>query len=378
MKVQIEIATKTFVRFWLVLIGFAVVALSIYLAKTAVIILLSAAFLALALSAPVNRLRDIIPGRSRIAATALAFVTVVGIITAIIFLVVPPVIQQSVKIADTIPPLVSSLGERWSGAGEIIERYNIQPEIDRAVESSKENALNWARSVGSNIIGGIGSFFSALAAIFLTLVLAFLMLVEGPNWMKRLWGLYSNSETLETHHNLATKMHKVISGYVTGQLSVSGIGAIASATVVVLLSLFFPDLPANLALPTLAVTFLLSLIPMFGATIAGVIVTFLLAINSIPAAIIFAVFFIIYQQVENNAIAPAVQSKYVELSPLAVLVAVTIGLYLFGIAGGIISIPIAGCVKVLLEEYLDSRQKQRQRSSTGFVKLLKRIQASQE
>lgn len=378
MKVQVEIKTRTFVRFWLVLVGFALVAMSIYLAKTAVIILLSAVFLALALSGPVNRLRDIIPGRSQIAATALAFVTVVGIITAIIFLIVPPVIQQSVKIADTIPPLVTSLGERWSGAGEIIERYNIQPEIDRAVETAKENSLNWARSIGTNLISGIGSFFSALAAIFLTLVLAFLMLVEGPKWMKLLWGLYTDRETLETHHSLATKMHRVISGYVTGQLSVSGIGAIASALVVVVLSLFFQDLPANLALPTLAVTFLFSLIPMFGATIAGIIVTFLIAINSIPAGIIFAIFFIVYQQIENNAISPAIQSKYVELSPLAVLVAVTIGLYLFGIAGGIISIPIAGCVKVLIEEYLDSRQTKRQKSDSGLSKLIKRLQAAQD
>lgn len=378
MKVQVEIQTRTFVRFWLVLVGFAVAALSIYLAKTAVIIILSAVFLALALSGPVSRLRDIIPGRSRIGATALAFVTVVSIITAIIFLVVPPVVQQSVKIADTIPPLVTSLGERWSGAGEIIERYNVQPEIDRAVESAKENALGWARSVGTNLISGIGSLFSALAAILLTLVLAFLMLIEGPNWMKRLWAVYNDAEKLKTHHSLATKMHRVISGYVTGQLSVSGIGALASALVVVLLSLFFSDLPANLALPTLAVTFLFSLIPMFGATIAGVVVTFLLAINSIPAGIIFAIFFIVYQQVENNAISPAIQSKYVELSPLAVLVAVTIGLYLFGIAGGIISIPIAGCVKVLLEEYLASRREKTQKNNSGLAKLIQKLQSAED
>lgn len=376
MKVQVEIATRTFVRFWLVLIGFALTLLVIYLSQTALAILLSAGFLALALSGPVSRLRDIIPGRSRVAATALAFVSVVAIVTVIIFLVIPPVVQQSLKIADTIPHLVADLGKQWSGAGELIERYNVQPQLDAAIETARSNALGWAKSIGSNVINGLGSVFSTMAAVLLTLVIAFLLLIEGPAWMNKLWGLYVDKDKLKLHHKLSNRMHKVISGYVTGQLVVAGIGAIVSALVVVLLSVFFEDLPMNLAFPTLAITFLLALIPMFGSTIAGILVTLLLVINSVPAAIIFPIFFVIYQQIENNAISPAIQSKYVELSPLAVLVAVTIGLYLFGIAGGIISIPIAGCIKVLLEEYLAERQKKRQKNDTSIAKLLKHIQGS--
>ena len=97
---------------------------------------------------------------------------------------------------------------------------------------------------------------------------------------------------------------------------------------------------------------------MFGATIAGIIVSVLLMFNSVPAGIIFIIYFSLYQQLENNIISPRIQSKRIELSPLAILAAVTIGLYVFGIAGGIISIPIAGCIKVLVESYLETRNKQ--------------------
>ena len=78
--------------------------------------------------------------------------------------------------------------------------------------------------------------------------------------------------------------------------------------------------------------------------------------NSIPAAIIYAVFFVVYQQIENNFIAPNIQAKRIDLSALMVLAAVTVGLYMFGIAGGIIAIPIAGSLRVLIEEYLENRR----------------------
>jgi len=125
------------------------------------------------------------------------------------------------------------------------------------------------------------------------------------------------------------------------------------------LSLIFPQIPAGLTFPTAAITFVLSLIPMFGATIAGLLIAALLAFNNLPAAIIYIVYFFIYQQIENNFVAPQVQAKKIELSALAVLGSVTIGLYLFGIVGGIIAIPIAGSIRVLLDEYLQHSKAER-------------------
>ena len=63
------------------------------------------------------------------------------------------------------------------------------------------------------------------------------------------------------------------------------------------------------------------------------------------------VFYIIYAQIENNIISPKVQGKGLSLPPLLILVAVTIGIYSFGLIGCIVAIPIAGCIKVFVEEY---------------------------
>lgn len=373
MKVRIEIDTKTFVRFWLVVIGFAFAILALYSARTALTIIGIALFLALALNGPVSKLARRLPDRSRTLSTAIAFTVVVALLGAVIFLVVPPIVQQTAKFIESAPTLVRTISEQWQGLGNLIDKYHIQPQVDQAVAAIQADAGKWATSFGRNFISGIGSAMSVFAATLLVLVLTFLMLIEGPRWLERVWGLYKDAEKMETHKKIVRRIHSVVSGYVTGQLTVSGIGSVCAGATVFLLSVFFPEVPANLALPTIAIAFTLSLIPMFGATIAGIIVSLLLMFNSLPAGIIFAVYFMIYQQIENNFISPTIQAKRIELSPLAVLVAVTIGLYMFGIAGGIISIPVAGSLKVLIEEYLETSRKVRTEKEKPLTKLVKKL-----
>lgn len=378
MKVKIEIDTKTFVRFWLVVIAFAFAIMAIYNALDALILLGAAFFLAMALNAPVSFLAGHLPGRSRVAGTAIAYLMVIAILGAVVFLVIPPIVQQTAKFLDTVPSLVDAGIAQWHGYDGLIDKYQLQPQVDSALESLKGNAAGWASSLGQNVLSGVGSVAGAIGSTVLVLVLSFLMLIEGPMWQKRIWGIYNDQERMEAHRNLVHRMYTVVTGYVTGQLTVSAIGATAAGIAVFILSLVFPAIPGNLALPTVAIAFTLSLIPMFGATIGGVIISLLLASNSLTAGIIFAIFFIVYQQIENNFISPTIQSKRVELSALAVLASVTIGVYVFGLAGGIISIPIAGCIKVLLEEYLARAKRNRQKSSMPLAKLAKKLQGEEE
>ena len=374
MKVKIEIDTKTFVRFWLVVIGFAFAILAIYSAYQALIILGVAFFLALALNSPVSKLAEVLPGKSRVGGTAIAYILVVLFLGAFLFLVVPPIIQQTAKVAETIPNLVNSAQDQWHVADEFVKRYHLEPQVDEALNNIKSSASGWAASASQSVFSSLGSVFSVLTSTFLVLVLSFLMLIEGPKWLERIWRVYNDQERMEYHKRLSERMYSVVTGYVTGQLAVSGIGAIFAGLMVFILHFIFPAVPANLALPTVAIAFVLSLIPMFGATIAGILIALLLAFNDVTAAIVFVVYFVVYQQIENNFVSPTIQSKTVELSALAVLGSVTIGLYVFGVAGGIISIPIAGCIKVLLEDYLERAKQNRKKSEKPLHKLVKKLQ----
>jgi predicted PurR-regulated permease PerM len=375
MKLRIEIETKTFIRFGLLMIGFALAALAVYSARTALILLGTSFFLAMALNVPVSAISKRLPGKSRVGATALAYLAVMVILVSVIAFVIPPIVQQTAKFAQNLPTVVEDVTTQWQGMNDFIKENHLQGQVDAALTSIKDNASSWAAGVGQGFISGVGSFFGFMTAAFLVLVLTFLMLVEGPLWRKRWFGIYQDQDRMERHSKLADRMYGVVTGYVTGQLTVSAIGATCAALVVFVLSFVFPELPANLAMPTAAITFVLSLIPMFGATIAGVVISILLAFNTIPAGIIFAIFFVIYQQVENNFISPHVQAKKIDLSALAVLASVTVGIYVFGVVGGIIAIPIAGCVKVLIDYYLTKAQRKREESKKPIAKLIKKLRS---
>lgn len=378
MKVQIGIDTKTFVRFWLVLLAFTLAILALYSAKSALVLIGIALFLALALNAPVTRIALKLPGKSRIGGTAIAYVIVLALLAAVIFLVIPPIADQTGRFINSSPEMIDGLSRQWKEFGVFATQYNLQDQLTQMIESAKNSLQTFAVGFGQNIIGGIGSFFALIFSTVLVLTLAFLMLIEGPEWMRRIWQLYTNESRMQAHRRVITKMYNVVTGYVTGQLTVSALGGVFSGLFVFLLSFLFPQVPANLAFPTVAIVFTLSLIPMFGATIAGILVGLLLIANNLVAGFIYGVYFIIYQQIENNFISPTIQSKRLELSPLIVLSAVTVGTYVFGLAGGIISIPIAGCVKVLVDEYLEHRDDIREENAKPLNKLVRKLKGDTE
>lgn len=357
MKVKIDIDTRTFVRFWLVVIGFALVVVAIYSARMALIIFGAAIFLAIALSPSVKRLARIFHSKSRVLGTALAYVAVVVALGLVIFLVIPPIVDQTVKFAQNVPHLIDTASKQYAGLNSFINHYQLQPEFSKAINSIKDGASQFASGLGSFLITGIGSVLATITSVILVLVLAFLMLVEGPTWLNRMWSAYNDKDRMERHSNLLSRMYHVVTSYMTGQLSVSAIAGSVSGLSVFVLSLIF-NIPLNLAIPAATIVFVLSLIPLFGEITGALLVGVILALNSFTAAIVFIIFFILYAQIEANFISPKIQSKRINLSALAILASVTIGIYLLGIIGGIISIPIAGCINVLVEDYF-ARSKKR-------------------
>jgi predicted PurR-regulated permease PerM len=109
----------------------------------------------------------------------------------------------------------------------------------------------------------------------------------------------------------------------------------------------------------------LDLIPLAGATVAGIIVAIVALLHSIPAGIIVIVFFIAYQQLENHVLQPVIYGRTVQLSPLVVLVSVLVGAELAGILGALAAIPVAGSLQVVIRDQLAHRKAVRGRAAAA-------------
>ncbi len=366
MKDSINIDTKTFIRFWLVVIGFGLAGFAIYSAWPALFIIGLSFFLAISLNPSVSYIAKHLNSKSRVVGTAISYAAVLVVISTAIFLIIPPVVEQTTRFINTIPSLVDSASSQYSGFNDFVARYNLQPQVDEVANSIKSSATHFASGIGGNLLAGIGSVIYFITSTIIVLVLTFLMLVEGPGWIKRIWGLYKNKTIMVRHRDTVQRMYSVVTSYVSGQLIISAIAGVFSGLTVFVLSLTM-NTPASLAIPTAAIVFVMFLIPFFGAFIGAIPVTLVLAVNNPMAGLIFIVVSTIYQQVEANFIGPKIQSKQLDLSPLMILVSVTIGMVLFGLVGGIISIPIAGCIRILLDNYLSKSQLKDQAEITPVV-----------
>jgi len=348
-KVQID--TKTFVRFWLVIIGFAIAGWFLLKASFGLSIIFAALFFALAINPLVKKIANIFPNKkSRGLPIAISYVLVVGFIITFCSVVIPTVATESVKFFQNLPTIINTATEHTGFINDIGDSFgidNLQGQISQVVTKFSSDMANNFGDILTSSINSIANFF---AVVILALVLAFFMLTEGPKILDKIWGYFGNGKNARRSQHVIARLATTVSKYVTSAVTVSLINACSTAIATFIICLIFKISP-GLALPFGLITGVFSLIPMFGSFIGGALVALLLGFNAMWAGIAFIIYTIIYLQIESNIISPKVQGKGMNLPALVVLSAVTVGVYTFGLAGAIISIPIAGCIRVLVEEY---------------------------
>jgi predicted PurR-regulated permease PerM len=134
-----------------------------------------------------------------------------------------------------------------------------------------------------------------------------------------------------------------IGGYVTGNAVVSLIAGGAAFVALLLIGV-----PYALALAVWVA--LTDLIPTVGALLGAALVCIVAAFAGLPELAATAVFFVVYQQVENYMIAPRVMRRAIEIPPAAVIVAVLVGGTLAGFFGALLALPIAATIQVVFEQ----------------------------
>lgn len=356
-EVKLSVSTGTFVRFWLVILGFIVLAGAIWIARSPLVMLAISFFLALVLNRPVSFLARHLPGKSRSIAILIAYLIVAAMIGVLLVTIVPIFVRQISSFIADIPGMIDTLRDNSGWFSDLLAHYNLTDQFNDWIANMQREFSNVASTMGTTLISVMSNIFSVIGNLFLIAFATFFMLLEAPDWEEKFWRLlYRNPERRKHHKAVARKMYDVVSGYVTGQATVGLISATFTAILVAILATVF-DFDMSLVWPAWITIFLVVFIPMFGAVIGGAIVTLLLLVYSLPAALVYVVVFALEQQIENNVIQPRIQSKHMEISALVVLVAMTLGLQVGGILGALVAIPVAGCVIVLARDFFITRDR---------------------
>ena len=283
-------------------------------------------------------------GLRRGLSTAIVFVTGLVLIAAMIYAFVRPIATRADDFVNALPQFVEDAKNGEGPVGRLVQRWNIdtyieenQARLSEAVRNAGAPALDIARTVANTVF-----------SLVTILVLTALMLLEAPKITAGLLSLVG-SDNRDRVRRVARDASKAISGYVVGNLLISIIAGLATFTMLSIVRVPFSGVLG------LWVAFA-DLIPMVGATLGAIPTIGFAFLHSTPAGVTALIFYIVYQQVENHFLQPAVMSKTVNLSPLTVLVSVLIGVQLFGVVGALLAIPVAGVIQVVARDLYDERQ----------------------
>jgi predicted PurR-regulated permease PerM len=302
-----------------------------------------AVFLATVLTPPVDFLHHKAKIRRGLA-TGLVYLVGVGALAGLLYAFIAPLVDQAQNFADDLPGYVEDAREGRGTIGELVERYDLQKYVDE----NQDELQDFVSSLGTPAVSVLRTVFATVAAGVTILVLAFLILLQGPKLTRGSLELVPERHR-ERVRRVSADCARAVSGYIFGNLLISVIAGVASWIMLLILGVPYAGVLA------LWVAFT-DLIPLVGATVGAVPTVGFAFLHSVPAGIAAAIFFIVYQQFENHVLQVSIMSRTVNVNPLTVLVSIIIGVELTGLLGALLAIPAAGVVQVVVRDLWDERR----------------------
>jgi predicted PurR-regulated permease PerM len=315
-----------------------------YLAWHVLTWIIVAALLAAALNPAVEAFER--RGLRRSWAATLVFFIALLVLTGIGFLVIPPLVTQVTDFVNAVPDFIDDVTAGRGPLGFLQDEYQI---VDRIREAIEKQGAAGVLGLSDPVLDVVRSVVTAVVGVITVIFLTYFMLLEGPRTIAAFLGLLPETAR-PRYERVGRDIYRTISGYVTGNLLIS---LVAGVLATILLFAVGSDFAIALGL----LVAILDLVPLAGATLAAIIVSTVVLIETdwIRCVIVIG-FFIAYQQFENHVLQPLVYGRTVQLSPLAVLCAVLVGAQLAGILGALLAIPIAGSILAIAREIIQYRK----------------------
>jgi predicted PurR-regulated permease PerM len=341
----VDLRPRTILRALLIVLAVAIGLVVIWVARHVIAWVVIALFLALALDPAVGWIER----RGRIGrgpAIAVTYLIAFAVIAAIGATFIPKLIDEVNGFVQALPNYVHDLTQGRGRLGFLERKYHV---VEKVREQVQNGGAKRVLGLSGAALTLTKSIITIIAATVTIVFLTFFMLLEGRDWVERAYSLFP-AESQPRWRRVGRDIYRTVGGYVTGNILISLIAG-ASITVVLLIM----GVPYAVALG-LIVAFL-DLIPLAGATVAGIIVSVVAFLHGVPAGVVVVVFFVVYQQVENHFLQPVIYGRTVQLSPLAVLISVLVGAELAGVLGALAAIPVAGTLQVVVRDQLAAQRR---------------------
>jgi predicted PurR-regulated permease PerM len=270
-------------------------------------------------------------GLKRTLSLILLFFGSIVVASLLIFLTVPPLIEQLARIVHGAP---DDRGQLIA----LLEKHSVTVPLAHAVRNA---GLDFAR-IESYVLGYSSQAMKVLGYFTTTFALSFYLLADGKRTQGALYAIVPR----DYHMRLARILHnleRIVGGYMRGQLITS-----AAIAIFVFVLLVICKVPNALSLALFAG--LADVIPFVGGFLAAVPAVLSALPRGLPVAAVVLVSLFIYMEFESRLLVPRVYGRVLRLSPTAVVLALLAGGTLLGVMGALLALPIAAGLQMILEE----------------------------
>jgi predicted PurR-regulated permease PerM len=305
----------------------------------------AAIFLALGLDPLVSSLEKLKLPRPLAVLTVI--VSLLGFLALMVWALAPALITQSTNFLATAPALLQDITK-------IPLVVSLDEQLGGAVGSSLANAgsflgdsSNWPSLVGGVVQVGISLFNGAFGfLIIVVLTVFFLASLEG---LKESLTKLVPASKRERYTKISQQVSVSVGRYVIGQVSVAALNATLAFVAMSIVGLPF-------ALVLAFIVFLLAIIPLVGSVSGAALVVMVAVAVNPTSAIVLAIYFLIYLQIEAYVVSPRVMKVAVSVPAPIVVIAALSGGALLGILGALVAIPFAASVIFIVREIFIPRQ----------------------
>jgi predicted PurR-regulated permease PerM len=345
---MIAASARVVVRTVLIIVAVVLCLYLIYLLRRPIGLLATAGFIAVALSGPVNYLDR---RMRRGFAITIVYIGLLLLPIGLGALVIPPVVTSVETFAQNAPQYAQDATnyiQKNKTLRGLQDKYDIAGQIQKKAGDLPSKVGDAASVLGDIGLGLVNSLFTLVTILILT---AF-MLGSGRRWMDGIlrWQPPARAARLR---RISERIATAVGSYVAGALLQAVIAGVTSYIVMAILGVPFRG-------PLAVLIALLDLIPLVGATIGAVVVGVVTLFVDFPTStIVWAIWSIVYQQVENSVLQPQIQRRAVDVHPFLVLVAVLFGSTLLGVIGALVAVPAAASLQIVFREFMREREDER-------------------
>jgi len=304
-----------------------------------------AGFFALVLAPAVRRVQARVGGRRGVA-TGIVVFTTLAVVLGVLSLFLVPVRSQLIAILTDLPGTVRDAANGRGAVGRLVTRLH----LNNYVQDHEAELRDAADRLNSSSFELVSTLLSGLIAFVTITVTAFFMLSQSTTLGNAAMNLVP-ARRRDSVKRVALDSAGAISGYMVGNLLISLIAGTAAFGLLLVLGVPSPFVLA------MWVAFA-DIIPLVGAILGAIVVVGAAFLHGTTAGIVAVVFFIVYQQMENSLIYPAIMARRVKVNPLVVLLSFLLGVTIFGWLGAVLAVPISGAVQVAVKAIMQERQRE--------------------